>query len=481
MNKLVYLEELDSVRNTPAEIKLGQQALYEEIVINGNKVALTFNQALDSRAFLSAIENEQQHTYIVELFQKGYLRFSSFAYMQKDGTRFVMGSASQYIQNAIQKALDAEHQETYIFSGLPITSKEEDLLRLLNEAIQYSNPAILERYSKYKQDKERIDYLQRYVKTVLQMSVEKLANNPVKETPGKPLEKFIEELMQFPAEQHWAGKPKLFASYKEAVCCLKTIQPDIKAPNNRSNWHDKLQAHKPAGHLMAEAIVNVAYNYTVEDSIAGISKHYDDNDMNDFYQDFAHRFEKYWTECEKGIHQLCPPKKTAHELYKDWKGMPHWATATRLVANRGVIKHLEKKESLEATSTDTYETNFQSEKNRWNTRTVLLLCMQFVIAIIIAFVIHGFNETSKAVEDFVGNALSTIGIGGDNLTIFITNFLLYTVGFGTIWSLLQMLLNLPDIAENLKKLALSIYDGFIIATAPRQKAYKRNKKGNKHE
>ena len=160
MNKLVYLEELDSVRNTPEEIKLGQQALYEEIVINGNKVALTFNQVLDSRAFLSAIENEQQHKYIVELFQRGYLRFSSFGYLQKDGTRFVMGSASQYIQNAIQKALDAEHQETYIFSGLPITSKEEDLLCLLNEAIQYSNPAILERYPKYKEDKERIDYLQ---------------------------------------------------------------------------------------------------------------------------------------------------------------------------------------------------------------------------------------------------------------------------------------------------------------------------------
>lgn len=421
MNKLVYLEELDSVRNTPEEIKLGQQALYEEIVINGNKVALTFNQVLDSRAFLSAIENEQQHKYIVELFQRGYLRFSSFGYLQKDGTRFVMGSASQYIQNAIQKALDAEHQETYIFSGLPITSQEEDLLCLLNEAIQYSNPAILERYPKYKEDKERIDYLQRYVKTVLQMSVEKLANNPVKDTPGKPLINFIEELMQFPAEQHWADKPELLASYKEAICCLKTIQAGIKTPNNRSNWHNDLQEKKPVGHRMAEAIVNVAYNYTVEDSISGISKHYDDNDINDFYQDFAHRFEKYWAECEKGIHQLCPPKKTAHELYKDWKGMPHWATATRLVANRGVIKHLEKRETQSTKSVDLYETNYQAEKKKWNTRTVLLLCMQFLIAIVIGFVIHGFNETSKAVEGFVENALSTFGIGSDGLTIFIVS------------------------------------------------------------
>lgn len=481
MNKLVYLEELDSVRNTPDEIKIGQQALYEEIVINGNKVVLTFNQVLDSRAFLSAIENEKQYQHIIELFQKGYLRFSSYTQQHTDGSKLIIGSASQYIQGSIQKALANEQEETYIFSGLPITRNEKNLLQLLYEAIQYSNPAILERYPDYKNDKERLDYLQRYVKTVLQMSVEKLGNNPVKDPSGKTLTQFLEWIMQFPADTFWADKPELLTQFKEAILCLKTIQKELKAPNNRSNWHKLLKDTKPKGHLMAEAIVNVAYNYTVEDSIANISKHYKDGDDHDFFQDFDFRFNKYWAECAEQKHQLCAPEKSSHELYKDWTGMPHWATATRLIANRNVIKQLEKRESQAKKTATLYEANYRKEKNSWNARTVLLLCMQFVIAIIISFVIHGFNETSSAVENFIGGWLAAFGIGGDNLTIFLTNFLIYTIGFGTIWSLLQMILNLPDIAENLKKLCLSIYDGIVIATAPRKKSYKRIKKETKHE
>lgn len=161
--------------------------------------------------------------------------------------------------------------------------------------------------------------------------------------------------------------------------------------------------------------------------------------------------------------------------------MPHWATATRLNADENIIQQLDKREAKATASASLYETNYQKEKGKWNIRTILLLCAQFFIAILITFVIHGFNEASDAVEDAVRQLLTNFGIGGDSLTIFISNFLIYTVGFGTIWSLLQMILNLPDVAENLKKLILSIFDGAIILTAPRKIAYKRNKKENNHE
>lgn len=293
MNKLVYLEELDSVRNQPEEIKRGQQALYEEIVINGNKVVLTFNQVLDSRAFLSAIENEQQYEHIITLCRKGYLRFSSFVQPQTDGSGILIGSASQYIQSAIKKALENTGNTTYIFSVLPITRNEQDLLRLLYDAIQYSNPAILEHYANYKKDKERMDYLQRYVKTVLQMSVEKLANNPAKEKSGRKLVEFIALIENFPVETNWSDQPALQTQFKNAVLFLQALPKEIRTSNNRSNWHTALRVSKEMDALMAEAIVNVAYNYTVEDSIHNVSKHYDDTDDNDFYQDFAYRFSKY--------------------------------------------------------------------------------------------------------------------------------------------------------------------------------------------
>ena len=48
MDKLVYLHELDSVHTSQEEILRGQQALFEEIVLNGNQVVLTFNQLTDS-------------------------------------------------------------------------------------------------------------------------------------------------------------------------------------------------------------------------------------------------------------------------------------------------------------------------------------------------------------------------------------------------------------------------------------------------
>lgn len=393
----------------------------------------------------------------------------------------MISSASQYIQNSIAKALGNDQNETYIFSGLPITSDEKDLLRLLNEAIQYSSPAILERYPNYDTDKERLDYLQRYVKTILQMSVEKLALNPVKETSGKNLVQFLEWIMRLPVENFWNDFPDFQAQFKDAIRCLKTTRTSLDAPNNRSNWHKVLRETDTSANRMAEAIVNVAYNYTVEDSIANISKHYDDSSDDDFYQDFTYRFHKYWMECESGTHILCAEEKTAHELYKDWKGMPHWATATRLIADENIIKQLDARENKAKEQTALYETNYQKEKSRWNARTICLLCAQFFIAILISFVIHGFNEASGAVESVVGDWLDAFGIGGDNLTIFITNFLIYTVGFGTIWSLLQMILNLPDIAENLKKLCLSIFDGFVIVTAPRKIAYKRTRQEKKHE
>ena len=58
MDRLVYLYELDSVRNSREEIIRGQQAMFEEIVKNGNKIVLSLNQITDSHAFLYAVQDK---------------------------------------------------------------------------------------------------------------------------------------------------------------------------------------------------------------------------------------------------------------------------------------------------------------------------------------------------------------------------------------------------------------------------------------
>ena len=109
LKMLVYLFELDSVRNSKAEIIKGQQALFEEIVMNGNQVVLSFNQLTDSEAFLSILKNEEAYEEMIGLFRCGALRVSQFGRFR---------TASQYIQNAIDKCIGKD-SDAFLFSGLP--------------------------------------------------------------------------------------------------------------------------------------------------------------------------------------------------------------------------------------------------------------------------------------------------------------------------------------------------------------------------
>ena len=58
--RYVYLFELDSVRKSDEEVLVAQQALYDEIVGNGNCVVLALNQLTDSRAIMSMLHSDEQ-------------------------------------------------------------------------------------------------------------------------------------------------------------------------------------------------------------------------------------------------------------------------------------------------------------------------------------------------------------------------------------------------------------------------------------
>ncbi|MBQ3456223.1 MAG: hypothetical protein IJG36_07280, partial [Synergistaceae bacterium] len=77
-DRVVYLHELDSVRNSSEEIRHAQRVLFEEIVSNGSKVVLSFNQLTDSLAFISLIRDDRSYTWIRELFRSGSLKVSLY-------------------------------------------------------------------------------------------------------------------------------------------------------------------------------------------------------------------------------------------------------------------------------------------------------------------------------------------------------------------------------------------------------------------
>lgn len=181
MDRLVYLYELDSVRNSREEIIRGQQAMFEEIVKNGNKIVLSFNQITDSHAFLYAVQDKNTYDYIIELFRLGRIKISEY----KD-----IRTPSQYIQGAIKKCLE-EKEETFLFSAIPIFNTDNDLLNTVRRALKYSDLGILrELYQRIPEDdtkeREKLDYILRYVRMILILSMEELSSNP------KKVEQFLE-------------------------------------------------------------------------------------------------------------------------------------------------------------------------------------------------------------------------------------------------------------------------------------------------
>ena len=160
MDKLVYLFELDSVRRSESEIFIGQQALFEEIVGNGNQVVLTFNQLTDSRAFLHFLRDENTFHQILELFKLGSLIISRY-----EGFRTV----SQYVQNSIETCLSKDY-DCFLFSALPISHEEKHLLRKIKDALVYSDLTLItDEYINCatQKDRNRHEYIVRFVRLML--------------------------------------------------------------------------------------------------------------------------------------------------------------------------------------------------------------------------------------------------------------------------------------------------------------------------
>ena len=103
MRNYVYLFELDSVRKTDEEIIAGQKALYDEIVINGNIVVMTYNQLVDSRGFFSLLNNRNYQEQLISLFENGAIRLSQYGDIRTLAPYLInsVESVKQFIYSAL--------------------------------------------------------------------------------------------------------------------------------------------------------------------------------------------------------------------------------------------------------------------------------------------------------------------------------------------------------------------------------------------
>ena len=411
MKKYVYLYELDSVRNSKEEIIKGQKAMYEEIVTNGNIIVLTYNQLTDSRAFLAAIKDEKHYENILELFRLGAIKVSRFSNIR---------TPSQYIQKKIDDYL-INPNSTFIFSAFPYFERNDDLPKVIKDALQFSDPDLISDYaSKIKEDtpilkkrKEDLVFIKKFIQLVLDLStlfVQGEYSEIVISNKDSGYVSFAEN-MEIILENL---KNSENALKRETAVCLTKIWNTIENPgarNSRSVWLRKLDVlDKKESVLLSEAVVDICYNITVENNIENVARHYqlseDDRKKDSFLTDFDRRLKLYWIDYKMGIHQFYVQHVKDTDDYEPavvkTEELPQWDIAQRTVKNFLVCKNdllkinkilhyfparkIKKviNEILEEKPTDArYEDNYESEKKKW--KWIKLIAGAVAVATIIFY------------------------------------------------------------------------------------------------
>ncbi len=440
MRRFVYLFELDSVRNSKKEIQRGQQALFEEIVKKGNTVVLSFNQLTDSEAFLCAIRDEKAYEQMVQLFALGAIKISRYGDVR---------TPSQYIQNAIDKCNDSSKEE-FLFSGLPVRCAEKDLLEKMKHALQYSDTTVLEELMENEKEEEKkkdLEYVIRFVRMILMMSLEKISGQPANTGEKRNFMQFYEEIVEI------LRKPKsLFSG---------------ESMNNRTNWIKKLVSEEKTAlesqQLLAKAVVDLCYNYTVEESIYQVSKHYE-KEGDTFEKDLTQRLMLYWKECKERGQQ-------SEEIE-----LPPWDTAVRVVEEeRKRDRGLQTKECIGKR----YEEDCEKEKRRWNLRIAYQMFARLRTALLYIVIFCGVDYFMGFVEDQVMGLF--FDVTGNEWMRMLWSMVCSTIMFGIVGSVVANVFQLPDILESVRSIGVGMKDLYRIGMAKSGISYQNPDKERNNE
>jgi hypothetical protein len=454
--KLVYLYELDSVRKSEKEIATGQAALFEELVHNGNAVVLTFNQLVDSQAFLAALENEDSFQIIMKLFEIGILKVSPYS-----GKR----TASQYVQDAMGE------DNYFVFSALPLRFDScGELANKLRNAIRYGDIQGLEDEISSSQDVEYIDrvrFLIRFVKLVLLLSTSKFSHNPEK-TPADVKYQF----MHFMNAILDSGKDKccflsdIGGHFDMAIDILKQIRENSfigsENKNSRSLWYKKLRCTQGNENLhLAIAIVDLCYNYCTEESIYNVSKHYVDLGDESFWRDFRKRLSRYWRDKDAKGHRFCAEDDEDVIPNYDVVSLPRWNSVNWL------LKVFQKRSASAAEArcaVEMYEHNCGEYCKQWRRQRLgwLVRCFAVLSAYLILFVVINIGL------DFLN------GLFDSAAAILVPDWLLPCISivvFGVVSNAAEKLLKIPDLIDCINDIGKTVLGWLRIKRSEQGIAY----------
>lgn len=429
MGDKVYLWELDSVRTSEKQCQLAQTALQKAILLEGNVVIITFNQLADARWMLPILENDTDFQCLMRLFEIGAIRVSNY----KD-----MRTASRYIQRSLEIA--RKSNSNFIFSGMPISSDEDDLLQKVLDALRYSDPELMAEYISDLEAKngdvqeiKRLNMIYRYIKLILLVSRGKITKNAsVEYSPS-----FSEILNRMCA----IGRSELenydinwLDMYEEAIFDLKNIEIEVENQEKRSCWYDKIeelcsqdQTNRNLLRDFQKRLIDVCYNYTVEVSIGGITRLRKQTESNCSKSLLMQEYVERITTC---YNEICDKNYIAVK-----------ANNTKKVEWRLVVEIYEDvKEYIEVSK------NKQSkEKMSWFAKVVVtqvwLPVRNFLFYFGMFLFLNIFTEIMTTEFELLPQINAWMGKNVGFLA------LIETVLFGTVGSLLSKWLSIPDILD----------------------------------
>lgn len=487
MNKLVYLHELDSVRTSKEQILIGQKALFEEIVHNGNQVVLSFNQLTDSRAFLIALEYDQAYEQISTLLKKGAIKVARYYTSVEDETgkkQVLVRTAAEYMIRALSKQHKVDDNK-FICSALPILNKNWTLREIVKEAICYSDPGRIQDLVKEKEaddidedllrqhgiidtSLEDLKFIAKYVKMILAVSQKQVmyakakpSIDPENNTDKKTFMDYMEALGVGPsfASNDETEQEK----YSSVVGLLNAIYKSVPKgkENTRSFWleiweqiynrriSDNCSEDEKMIFCYAEMAINLCYNYTVEDGILEVSKHYRKHD--DFLQDFQKRIRQLIADYHKGIYRLF--QSGVHKETVEESELPNWSVAERAAEVFWAEIPAEH-------SGKPYEESYKREKLKWGFQWSWRMLLNTIKNG--WYIIHFVIATWLALlfESCVTNQLFSKEEIGTMREIVVTAIL-----FGVISTISERTLHkyypklvIPDVTDSIKNLFYEVHD-----------------------
>lgn len=352
--KYVYLYELDSVCKTDKDIIIGQKALYNEIVINGNIVVLSYNQVVDSRGFFSIWYNKYNEA-ILELFKKGAIKISQFGDVR---------TVAQYLINSIQP------EKKYLCSGIPIKMSQKHMAAMVRRCLENSDLSDIKYYIELADSDLPQDY-----KKVQDLFVEYENGKVNPPQIGKDkmrsvlkcLYSFIEMILKLSMMPDIYIKPRDTQEYNNlkfnnilskvlsfncsncnnynlfinAVDIIKKLDATQQNKNDRTSYYNDLTEARKSYNAdychYARAILDLVYNYTCEISIANTSKHYVVDDLKDvntydntFRKDFFKRLDYYWRKGKNADERFKTDDNNDFVVFKK-KFTPNFKRAARVV------------------------------------------------------------------------------------------------------------------------------------------------------